>query len=129
MLERNGYWSVAFSETTSEVASRIEVFPTYGQDFRAYSPGLILLLFCVEEAARSGLTELDFGRGAERYKKEFGNRSRPLCEGSLERRTRPAGSFRTLRKGIQRFVNRRMSEEHADVIRRAANRWLRAGIL
>jgi CelD/BcsL family acetyltransferase involved in cellulose biosynthesis len=104
-------------------------FPTYDQDVRAYSPGLILLVFCVEEAARLGLSELDFGRGSERYKKEFGNRSHLLCEGSLERRTTLAGNVSLLRKSAQRLANRNLSKEHADFMRRAANHLLHTGIL
>ena len=104
-------------------------FPSYDPAMQNYAPGLLLLQSCVEEAAQLGLQELDFGRGTQRYKKEFGNRARPLCEGSLERRATAFGTSRLLRKSAQRLANRTLSEEKASIVRRAGTKILRAGLI
>lgn len=104
-------------------------FPTYDETLGSYSAGLVLMLFCIEEAAAAGLAELDFGRGTQRYKREFSNRSRPLCEGSLERWDRPAGMLRGLRKTGQRAVNQLLPDRAANFARRAGNKVLQAGLL
>lgn len=104
-------------------------FPSYDPASQQYAPGLILLLFCVEEAARMGLSELDFGRGTQRYKKEFGNRSRPLCEGSLERPGTVFGATRVLRKCVQRLANKALPEQTAAITRRVGTKILRAGLI
>lgn len=104
-------------------------FPTFDAGLHRYSPGLVLLVHCLEHAAASGLAELDFGRGTERYKREFSNGSRMLCEGSLELWHTPHGAARRLRKSIQRAGNRFLPETKADTLRRASNRILRAGFI
>ncbi|MFC2970225.1 GNAT family N-acetyltransferase [Acidimangrovimonas pyrenivorans] len=104
-------------------------FPTYDEELGSYSPGLILMLLCIEEAAATGMIELDFGRGTQRYKREFSNRSRPLCEGSLERWTRPCGTLRGLRKFGQGAANRLLPRKGADFTRRAGTKLLRAGLI
>ncbi len=104
-------------------------FPTYDSTLRNHSPGLVLMLFCIEEAARVGLAELDFGRGTQRYKKEFGNRARELCEGSLELWHTPCGASRKMRKAAQRVANRYLPDKAADFIRRGATKVLRAGVI
>ena len=103
-------------------------FPSYDIELSAYSPGLILLRHCIEAAARRGYTELDFGRGSERYKLEFSNQSRILCEGSFER-PNIAGVSRAGRKTVQRMANRYLPEQSADFLRRGATKLLRAGLL
>ena len=42
-------------------------FPAYDADFGSYSPGLILLLDLVAEAAARGLALVDLGRGEHHY--------------------------------------------------------------
>lgn len=104
-------------------------FPSYDPASQQYAPGLLLLFFCVEDAARMGLSELDFGRGTQRYKKEFGNRSRPLCEGSLERPGMAFGATRVLRKCVQRLANKALPEQTAAITRRVGTKILRAGLI
>lgn len=104
-------------------------FPAYDASLAKFSPGLILLLRCVEEAARLGLEELDFGRGGQRYKHQFGTRARRLCEGSLERPLVPFGAVRAARKSVQRLANRSLPEKPADILRRGGTKVLRAGLI
>jgi CelD/BcsL family acetyltransferase involved in cellulose biosynthesis len=44
--------------------------------FAKYGPSVLLTGYALEEAAREGLTEVDFLRGSERYKYEWGARDR-----------------------------------------------------
>ncbi len=104
-------------------------FPTYDASLSKLSPGLILLVNCIEEAARLGLDELDFGRGTQLFKRQFGTRSRQLCEGSLERRLSPFGAIRSARKSVQRLANRSLPEKSADILRRGGTKVLRAGLI
>jgi CelD/BcsL family acetyltransferase involved in cellulose biosynthesis len=43
-------------------------FPAYATGFASYSPGLIMHLRMAEEAAASGVRQIDLGKGAKRYK-------------------------------------------------------------
>jgi len=56
-------------------------FPWYDTDFADYSPGLILLDLCAEQAAASGLARIDLGRGEQAYKQRFATSSLELAEG------------------------------------------------
>ena len=103
-------------------------FPSYDADLGRYSPGMMLLRYCIETAAQSGFKELDFGRGTERYKKEFSNGARTLCEGSLERAS-VLGITRQGRKTAQRVANRILNERSADILRRGSTKILRAGLI
>lgn len=102
-------------------------FPTYDNAASRYTPGLGLLLHCVRQAAKEGLTEIDLGRGDERYKKEFANETRALCEGSLERGLTPPGAARRFRKFTYRTAETVLPPRYLDLKRRAFNRLLRAG--
>lgn len=104
-------------------------FPTYAPDTGNLSAGLVLLRHCIAQAACEGIAELDFGRGGERYKVEFSNNDRKLCEGSLERSLHPIGAARRLRKAVQRSCKVHLSEGQSAFLRRAANRLLGAGRL
>jgi len=104
-------------------------FPAYAPDTGNLSVGLGLLRHCIAAAARDGIGELDFGKGAERYKAEFSNAERRLCEGSLERAGHPLGLARLLRKTVQRQAEKRVSVERAAFLRRVGNRLLAAGRL
>lgn len=106
-----------------------EWFASYNPKFARYSPGLILLDRRLKQACDSGVTEVDLGRGDERYKKEFSNTRRLLYEGSVERALSPLGLTRRLRKKTERVVARTESEALAEFSRRAANRLLLAGRL
>jgi CelD/BcsL family acetyltransferase involved in cellulose biosynthesis len=104
-------------------------FPAYDEAAARHSPGLALLLACVRHAAGTGLAELDLGRGSQRYKTEFANRARPVCEGALARPLTLAGAARRLRHGAQGLADRWLPPRGADLARRAGNRLLSAGRL
>lgn len=61
-------------------------FPAYNQQFRKFSPGLLLLLEMVKHAPSLGLQIIDLGKDDARYKRQFSNASVPLAEGSVPRR-------------------------------------------
>lgn len=61
-------------------------FPAYDPAFAGYSPGTMLLLRMVEEAAGRGITRIELGQGDERYKLSFANDSFPVAEGVADRR-------------------------------------------
>lgn len=102
-------------------------FPTYDAAQSRYTPGLALLLNCARHAAAEGLTEIDLGRGNERYKMEFANGARAICEGSLERELAPSGAVRRFRKFAYRTAAPVLPPRYLDLKRRAFNRLLRAG--
>lgn len=104
-------------------------FPSYDPTLGNYSAGLILMRHCIEAAAQQGMAELDFGRGTQRYKLEFSNAARDLCEGSLERGARPFGAVRRVRKAVQGMANARLPARHSDLLRRAGTKVLRSGLL
>jgi CelD/BcsL family acetyltransferase involved in cellulose biosynthesis len=56
-------------------------FPAYDADYGSYSPGLILLLDLVAEAASRGLTLVDLGRGEHHYKLRVANGAYDVAEG------------------------------------------------
>lgn len=101
-------------------------FPAYDAEVSSHSPGLALLLHCARHADETGLTEIDLGRGEERYKREFANAARPLCEGALGGAS-IAGLARRLRGGLHGLAERRLPPQAADLQRRAFNRLLGAG--
>lgn len=104
-------------------------FPTYDPALGKYSPGLIHLLHSLEHISNLGLDELDFGRGESRYKCEFSNDARELCEGSLERLGTPAGAARGIRKLGQRAIDKALPSKVGSFTLRAGNRLLKAGQL
>lgn len=102
-------------------------FPTYNPELDRYSPGLILLLEILNQASEVGVAEVDLGRGSERYKVEFANGAKALCEGSVERGASPLGLTRKLRNGIVTLAQKSGTPRQAELTRRATNRLLRAG--
>ncbi|NQY15551.1 MAG: GNAT family N-acetyltransferase [Henriciella sp.] len=104
-------------------------FPTYDPTLGKYSPGLIHLMCSIEHVAKIGLDELDFGRGEARYKHEFSNDARGLCEGSLERIGTSAGVARRFRKLGQRAIDKTLPDQVGKFTMRLGNRWLMAGRL
>jgi CelD/BcsL family acetyltransferase involved in cellulose biosynthesis len=56
-------------------------FPAYNPEFGRYSPGLILLMDLIEEAARQGVDRVDLGRGEHGYKMRVTPRSYEVAEG------------------------------------------------
>lgn len=102
-------------------------FPTYSSDYQKYSPGLILLLFCIEHAAEAGFSELDFGRGTQRYKRELSNAQRNLCEGAIIDAGTLGGGARALRKkGYGLLQSAGASERVIELFRRGSDRVLGA---
>jgi CelD/BcsL family acetyltransferase involved in cellulose biosynthesis len=59
-------------------------FPAYDPTHRAvrYRPGLILLVGMMEYFAGAGIRRLDFGKGEQRYKREFGTGEQWVAEGA-----------------------------------------------
>lgn len=58
-------------------------FPTYNAEFGRYSPGLILLLDVIAEAARRGVRMVDLGRGEHGYKLRATSRYYEVAEGEV----------------------------------------------
>lgn len=55
----------------------------YDPTFSKYSPGAVLLVRLIEEAARRGLQRIDLGKGDEPYKATFQSGARPLASGAI----------------------------------------------
>ncbi|MBO0894625.1 MAG: GNAT family N-acetyltransferase, partial [Acidimicrobiales bacterium] len=64
-------------------------FPAYDPDLGRYSPGLILLLDLIGQAAEQGVRRVDLGRGEHDYKLRFTRRYQEVAEGVVEARPRP----------------------------------------
>ena len=58
-------------------------FPGYDPDFARFSPGMIQWFALAEEAARQGITRIDFGWGEDRYKSRLGNASYAVSGGAV----------------------------------------------
>jgi CelD/BcsL family acetyltransferase involved in cellulose biosynthesis len=58
-------------------------FPAYDLAVQRYSPGLQLIDHCAQQAASTGVSLIDFGKGADRYKTLFADRSVPMVKGSI----------------------------------------------
>lgn len=56
-------------------------FPAYAPDLGRYSPGLILLLELIGQAAEEGVGRVDLGRGEHDYKLRFTERYEEVAEG------------------------------------------------
>lgn len=104
-------------------------FPAYNAELGRYSPGLALIMHALRHAEAMGIDELDFGRGSERYKTEFANGHRALCEGSVERSFSPLGVPRRLRKAVQKPLSQGASVAVSEFARKVGDRLLVAGRL
>jgi CelD/BcsL family acetyltransferase involved in cellulose biosynthesis len=62
-------------------------FPAYCTGFGSYSPGLIMHLRMVEEAAAAGVRQIDLGKGAKRYKEELKSGDIFVAEGIVTGRS------------------------------------------
>jgi CelD/BcsL family acetyltransferase involved in cellulose biosynthesis len=58
-------------------------FPSYDAEFRHSSPGTMLSLAVAEEAARRGITLIDFSAGQDAYKFRLANGSYPVVGGAV----------------------------------------------
>lgn len=56
---------------------------TYNQELKAYSPGALLLVRVIEEAARLGIRRIDLGKGSEPYKEKLQSDATPLASGAV----------------------------------------------
>lgn len=104
-------------------------FPAYNVELGRYSPGLALIMDALRHAEATGIDELDFGRGDQRYKAEFANGHRALCEGSVERSLSPLGVPRRLRKAVQKPLTQGASVAVSEFARKVGDRLLVAGRL
>jgi CelD/BcsL family acetyltransferase involved in cellulose biosynthesis len=59
-------------------------FPAYSQEWRAYSPGMVLLVEIIRAGAGQGMGYLDFGKGMSTYKKRFMTDAIDVGEGRVE---------------------------------------------
>lgn len=104
-------------------------FPAYNADLGRYSPGLALIVEALRHGEATGIDELDFGRGDQRYKRELANGHRALCEGSVERGFSPLGMPRRLRKAVQKPLTQGASVAVSEFTRKVGDRLLVAGRL
>ncbi len=58
-------------------------FPAYDLAFGKYSPGLIQHVRMIEDTPPSGITLIDMGKGAKRYKETLKTSDRFVCEGAV----------------------------------------------
>jgi CelD/BcsL family acetyltransferase involved in cellulose biosynthesis len=72
-------------------------FPAYDTAWGKFSPGSVLMLQMIEQAAAHGVTCIELGKGDEDYKKTLATGSVPLAEGAVETRRVAA----VLRRGWQ----------------------------
>ena len=59
-------------------------FLGFNPEFGSMSPGIILLLRLIEQAAKDGLEQIDLGAGKERYKQQLRTSTVQLLAGSVE---------------------------------------------
>ncbi len=59
-------------------------FMSYDRELLAYSPGFILLMELVREAAQQGIKRFDLGKGDEPYKPKIASGNLQVCEGSVD---------------------------------------------
>jgi CelD/BcsL family acetyltransferase involved in cellulose biosynthesis len=102
-------------------------FPAYSAAHRNVSPGLVQIVEVLRTIADMGMTELDFGRGDQRYKCDLMNGERRLVEGSLERPMSLLGAPRRIRKGLQTMLAHLPGPAVPEFTRRAGDRILCAG--
>lgn len=57
-------------------------FPAYDLAVQRYSPGLQLIDACARQATNEEISMIDFGKGDDRYKALFADRSTPMLKGS-----------------------------------------------
>ena len=67
----------------------------YDRDFARFSPGTIMFLALVEEAANRGFTWIDLGYGQDHYKQRLANDSYPIAGGAVWA-SRVEGASRTI---------------------------------
>lgn len=88
-------------------------FPTYDPAFEKYSPGLILLLRLLKEAARRGIQRFDLGKGKERYKGSFKTGDIAIGEGAVDLRL-VAGPLRKAWYETKRWIRQSRWQKQLD---------------
>ena len=84
-------------------------FPSFDPAWERSSPGLILLLHLVEEAAERNLARVDLGKGDERYKSSFASATLSIASGTCDvnpARQRAWDVWHRVRKGLGRSALR-----------------------
>jgi CelD/BcsL family acetyltransferase involved in cellulose biosynthesis len=79
-------------------------FPAYNSRFGTYSPGLIQHLRMIEETASAGVSLIDMGKGAKRYKETLKTSEVFVGEGSVTGRSPLAVAHRVHIASSQRAV-------------------------
>jgi CelD/BcsL family acetyltransferase involved in cellulose biosynthesis len=64
----------------------------FAPDLAQLSPGTLAIGDAIERSVLAGARELDFLRGREPYKYQWGARDRPTCQLTLHRSTPPAAA-------------------------------------
>jgi CelD/BcsL family acetyltransferase involved in cellulose biosynthesis len=77
-------------------------YPSYNRELKRYSPGLILLLKCLEHVSEHGFERLDFGKDSSEMKMSFMTGDSPVAEGSVAL----SSVSRAVRKGYLRTRER-----------------------
>lgn len=81
-------------------------FPAYDLAFQRYSPGLQLIDICARQAAIEAIRMIDFGKGDDRYKVLFADRSIPMLRGSACQEGSFAARARASHAAIINFAER-----------------------
>lgn len=102
-------------------------FPAYDPAYAPYSTGLVLLLRMAEVVAGQGVSQVDLGRGQQRYKDELASYQLEVAEGRVGvsgpavalRRTQSA-----VRTGASQALAHRSLHRARDLAKLVRNRWL-----
>ncbi len=99
-------------------------FPAHDPRFGRYSPGLLLQVELARAAARSGIEQIDLGRGPKEYKESLKSHDLHVAEGRVVRRV-PAAALHWLRCAPARYLREVVAGNPA--LFRRADRLLKAG--
>jgi len=99
-------------------------FPAYNLAATKYSPGLNLINCCAMEGPEKGISLIDFGRGNERYKRQFANQWVELRAGSICLPGTFAAGLRRTCTGLLPLAERTLPKKIRSYPRRAISRLL-----
>jgi CelD/BcsL family acetyltransferase involved in cellulose biosynthesis len=88
-------------------------FPSYDAEFRHSSPGTMLSLAVAEEAARRGITLIDFSAGQDAYKFRLANGSYPVIGGAVWAHRTEEIARRIYRRFAARGTDQDQDPDHA----------------
>jgi CelD/BcsL family acetyltransferase involved in cellulose biosynthesis len=97
-------------------------FPAYDLAAQRYSPGLQLIDYCARQAAAEGISVIDFGKGEDRYKALFADRSIQMLKGSVCRNGSFAAFARTGHAAVLRFAEQILPKPLDSYPRRSVER-------